>query len=1128
MTVSHAYSADDIAAILGRPAPTTEQREIIEAPLENMLVVAGAGSGKTETMASRVVWLIANGHALATDVLGLTFTRKAAGELSHRISSRLQDLADAGIRPDPDGPLDVHGDDQSALTVSTYHAFAGRIVEEHGLRLGIEPDTRLLTEAAAWQLAHDVVTSYDGPMDAIGSAESTVTTAVVALAGEMAEHLCDLGRLDEYYHDLAAHLDSLPAGATRARSAPARVRELRSLISARRQLLPVVAAYARAKRDHDAMDFADQVALAARLAADFPDVARDVRERHRVVLLDEFQDTSEAQMSLLRSLFAMPHPGARPAVPVMAVGDPHQSIYGWRGASATTLSRFPTLFAQAQGPAPVRHLSVSWRNDEAVLEVADALAAPLTQESTIPSRRLGARPGAAVGRVEAARWESSQVEAAQVAARIAGEWYDEQGRVRGISAAVLCRRRAQFAPMVEALQAQRLPVEVVGLGGLLSMPDVADVVALLSVVADPGRGDRLMRLLTGPAYRIGAADLDGLAAWSRQLRRREHDASGTSRVQAGPDPAGIVEALAALPPSDWTGPEGERIGLTARTRLRELAGVVSRLRALSGAGVADLVVEAERALGVDVELLSRPEVPPEGARVYLDAFAETAASFQQTVDRATLGGFLAWLDVAAVRERGLEAPAAEVSDTAVQVLTIHAAKGLEWDVVAIPGLVEGAFPSSSATVSTYRDERWVVSPIRDKGWCVGLERLPYDLRGDRRGLPVLSWQTAVDLAGLDAALARFADDGGRRVVAEERRLAYVAVTRARHLALVSAPVWSEATTPRVTSRFLAEIVDDPALAESVAVTQWTSMPSPGPDGRAVHPGTGAVSGMSWPADPMASRRSLVRPAAELVRDEWARLPQDPRMRSAEIEQEIRRGAAAGSDVDLQIVALVEEVRLRRDRDRRVIVDLPAHLSASSLIGLYDDEKRFAERLRRPMPAAPATRARAGTAFHAWVEEHYQRATIWDVDDLPGGADSEELVDLSAAKARFLASEWAHLVPLEIELAVETFIGGLAVRGRIDAVFEDHRRQGGRDAGQVTPVVVVDWKTGRPPTGRAARVAAVQLGVYRLAYARLREIPVTAVRGAFYYVATGETVFPELPDEAELVKAVEGVGMAGPS
>ena len=230
-------------------------------------------------------------------------------------------------------------------TVSTYHAYAGRIVREHGLRLGVEPESRLLTEAAAWQVAHEAVVAWDGPMEGVEKAESTVTTAVVDLAGEMAEHLVDADALAAHLDEVVATLEAVPKGeGTRKRSHP--MRGVVGVLRERAAVVPLVRSYHALKRSRDAMDFADQMALAARIATLVPQVGAAERGRFKAVLLDEFQDTSEAQLQLLRALFV----AAGEPVPVTAVGDPHQSIYGWRGASSTTLDRFRTDFRDDAEP----------------------------------------------------------------------------------------------------------------------------------------------------------------------------------------------------------------------------------------------------------------------------------------------------------------------------------------------------------------------------------------------------------------------------------------------------------------------------------------------------------------------------------------------------------------------------------------------------------------------------------------------------------------------------------------------------------------------------------------------------------------------------------------------------------
>ena len=186
--------------------------------------------------------------------------------------------------------------------------------------------------------------------------------------------------------------------------------------------------------------------------------------------------------------------------------------------------------------------------------------------------------------------------------------------------------------------------------------------------------------------------------------------------------------------------------------------------------------------------------------------------------------------------------------------------------------------------------------------------------------------------------------------------------------------------------------------------------------------------------------------------------------------------------------------------------LPAALSVSSLVELGRDPDAAVRRLRRRLPMRPDPHALLGTAFHDWVQRFYGAERLFDLDDLPGAVDGqlarEDAESLAELQAAFMASPWAARTPVDVEVPFDMVIGGTVVRGRIDAVFED-----------ADGATVVDWKTGDPPdTPEAKRHAAVQLAVYRLAWAALRGVPADSVRAAFHYVRSGQIVEPEsLPD-----------------
>lgn len=1154
-------SARDIAELLGRPSPTDEQVAVIEAPLEPVLVVAGAGSGKTETMAARVVWLIANELVAPEEVLGLTFTRKAAAELTQRVQSRLAQLARAQGRAT--SGLDL----LARPTVATYNAYAAALVADHGLRLGIEPGSRLLGEANQWQLAAQVVESW---ADDLGTdkAVSTVTGAVLALSGELGEHLLPVDEARDALVDVVARLDALPLGPRQKK----RTKEIQGLIDSvaeRSRLLDLVDEYRRRKRVADALDFGDQIAFAAELARSVPAVGATERSRFPVVLLDEYQDTSYAQVELLAGLFGGGHA-------VTAVGDPHQSIYGWRGASASGLARFGERFRTRGGaPAAVRYLSTSWRNDAAVLAAANVAAAPLRERARhtgtgVDVPPLDLRPGAGTGAVRAHVAATSEEEAEAAAEFVAERWRRATRRDGSdrVTAAVLCRARSQFAAVEVALRRRGLPVEVVGLGGLLSTPEVVDVVALLEAVHDPSRGDSLLRLLTGPRVALGAADLHALGSWASDLARADgarpgdrtvapdmapdmapeevpEDADGDAPVVVEGDVVdhrSIVDALDDLPAPGRPARDGRVLSAAGHGRLTALARLLRELRGLTYLSLPELVVAAERALGLDVEVataqvLADTLTPVAGAgaglgaaagvslrgREHLDAFRDVAASFAQSADVATLGAFLAWLGVAGDQERGLDMPVREPDPDAVQVITAHAAKGLEWDVVAVPGLVDGVFPSQAESSQGRLDS----------GWLTDVSALPYHLRGDAPDLPEFTWAEAADTKDLAARRDQFRADSGAHRLAEERRLAYVAFTRARRELFLTAHWWGTGSTPRRVSPFLAELVESGV----VDAGGWADQPDPA----AGNPRDAEEHAAPWPAPEQAADAAPVAgagtepDAASGTGDAEGPTPRDVLRASAARVDAARADAgraqdggaptgvlrdASGRDLVLLAGTLLTE---RGERGARE-VELPAHVSASGLVRLAGDRDGFALQLRRPVPQEPTVHARRGTHFHEWVERFFTSSSLVDVDDLPGAEDGEIApdVDLETLRQRFTESPWASRTPLAVEVDVETPVGGVMLRSRIDAVFPDDDAPPPAE-GEPPAVVVVDWKTGHEPRDAGARSAReVQLAVYRLAWSRYTGLPLDRVSAAFVYVASATTVRPRrLLDESELEALVRG-------
>ncbi|UXA15041.1 ATP-dependent helicase [Mycobacterium sp. SMC-8] len=1074
------YSPAELSTALGLFEPTDEQAAVISAPPGPLVVIAGAGAGKTETMAARVVWLVANGYARPGEVLGLTFTRKAAGQLLRRVRARLARLAGAGLML-PAGSADLADD---PVTISTYHAFAGNLLRDFGLLLPAEPDTRLLGETELWQLAFRVVCEHPAALDTEKSPAS-ITDMVLRLAGQLSEHLVDTAQLRDTHVELERLVHHLPAGRYQRDRGPSQwLLRMLATQTERTMLVPLIDALHQRMRQERVMDFGMQMASAARLAAQCPQVGEQLRQRYRVVLLDEYQDTGHAQRVALSSLFGG---GADDGLALTAVGDPIQSIYGWRGASATNLPRFTTDFPLADGsPAPTLELRTSWRNPPEVLHLANEVSVEARRRS-VSVRALQPRPGAEPGSVRCALLTDVEAEREWVAEQIASRWH--AGSASGgaaPTAAVLVRRNVDAGPMADALTRRGVAVEVVGLAGLLAVPEVSDVVAMLRLAADPTAGAAAVRVLTGPRWRLGARDVAAL--WRRAVTLVDAggpapDAVSTTAgivAQLGPDAdaACLADAICDPGPAAAYSPQGH-------ARIVALGRELTALRAHLDSPLPELLAEVRRVLGIDTEVrAAQPVSAGWSGTEHLDAFADVVADFASR-GATTVSALLAYLDTAEQVENGLAPAEVTVSADRVQILTVHAAKGLEWQLVAVPHLSARIFPSTA-------------SP---RTWLTDAADLPPLLRGDcaavsEHGVPVLDTSDVSDRKGLSDKIYDHKRSLDQRRTDEERRLLYVAITRAEDTLLVSGHHWGATESkPRGPSTFLTELKDviDASIADGTpcgTVDIWTDAPADGES----NPLRDRVVEAVWPEDPLGGRRAHTDRGAQLVASAMsAESPPDP-------TPDVHEWAA---DVD----ALLAE---RERAARRPVRPLPQQLSVSAMVELGRDPEAVAARLQRRLPRRPDAQALLGSAFHDWVQRYFQAEKLFDLDDLPGAvdADRDDRGELEELQNAFVVSPWAARTPIDVEVPFDMMIGARVVRGRIDAVFAD-------DDGGVT---VLDWKTGElPPTEEELRHNAVQLSVYRLAWARLHDCPLSSVRAAFHYVRSGRTVIPDhLPDEDELI------------
>lgn len=1123
-------SALQIAAALGQPAPTAAQQRVIEAPPTPALVVAGAGSGKTETMSGRVVWLVANGHVRRDEILGLTFTRKAAGELAERIGARLavidefgrrgllvhvpeivssgalapveaaETAARAAVRARVLDELAVRFDtgwdaaapraaDQMLIRprVSTYNAFADSIVREHAARIGRDPDVAMLSQAASWMLAREVVLRADLPqLEDIELSVATVVDAVQRLAGDSLDHRADLGRAERIAQEHARAFEPYRSNGDVAKAA--------DNLLALPTLTALVRDYIAEKQRRGVLDFADQVSGAFDIVESSPDVRAGLREQHRVVLLDEYQDTSVIQTQFLSAVF-------RDSA-VMAVGDPHQSIYGWRGASADNLYAFARTFAEEHG-ARSYSLMTSWRNDSAILDIANRMLRPL-QRPGLDVPPLEPRPGAGRGDVSVRYPLTVHDEAAEVAEWFAQRRAAHRDQAKPHTGAILFRSKRHMQTFAEALAARGVPHRILGLGGLLATPEVVDVVATLRVIHDPNAGSALIRLLVGPRFGVGVADMGALRDLAGELSRRDSgltplpdDLRDRIRSSRGADEAvSIVDAVDVVRglPDDYRLIAG--ITPQGRARIRAAGEMLERLRRASGQAIPELIRLIEIELRLDIELAANEtRGPARIAATQLRAFADEVRTFLAADERGSISSLLAWLDKAETTDELMPRPEPPEPGV-VQLLTIHGSKGLEWDAVAVVRMVEGELPSR---------------PTDTSGWF-GFGVLPFALRGDSAALPTFSWTAPIEdepdpakrlkvgIASLTSksktapgAITVFKDAYREYQQQEERRLAYVAVTRARTDLLLTGAHWAGQSRPREAGPYLREAFEVLGI-DSVAAIDADENPYEGEGKTTV-----------WPLDPLGARRRRVEAAVSEVRAALEAPPAEP---SPQIER------------------LLAE---RAERQRGVRADPPTRVPASRFKDYVTDFAGTVRALARPMPERPYRQTRLGTLFHSWVEHRSglvgagpsADAALWDSDDEWGSDDeqpvwgdvsAEDDADLRVLREIFERSEWADLAPIAVEIEIDFALtapgsdAGHIVICKLDAVY--------RRADRGDRIEIVDWKTGRAPGNAAEKdERMLQLALYRLAYHRRFGVPLEEIDVALYYVADdlvirGDRVYSE--------------------
>lgn len=1026
--------------------PTQEQWRAISYPLEPFVLVAGAGSGKTSVMAARVIFLAMAAQGLVeTDhpgvspgnVLCLTFTNKATENLRIRVRRALTTL---------------HLDEGEEPEILNYHGFAAQVIERHGMLAGIEPGQRIINPAQRAELAARVLDTMT--FEHLHTRwQPSIVTSILTLDEQLQNHLVEP---DEVVEHVQGKLDRLAA---------ARSKEPYQAALERIELAEAVRRFRVLKAELGVIDFGDQIGHAVRVLTQHPEVGLAYQERFLAVLLDEYQDTNHAQAVLMASTFGHGHP-------VTAVGDPDQNIYAWRGASLHNLLRFPQDFPRSDGtPAEKLPLYTNFRSGARILAAADRIISDLPAEQRAdPEKELRPWEPNGPGEVAVAQYEHEVAEAEAIAGRIESL---HAGGLPWRDVAVLCRSHRLYEPLQLAFAERGVPAEFLGLTGLIKMPEVIEVLAYARAASNPEESVALARILTGPRYRVGPRDIARVAAWARSSDHALRARLRERRAQLDEDlpedtPFLIAEALEHLDEVRGLSEEG-------RERLQRFGVELAGLREAARRPVAEFLAEIVRRTGLLAELEAEVDtVLAASKRRNLVAFLDQIHAFQPLEGELTLRAFLDHVD--AIEDDREWAPVQPSDEDSVKVLTVHSAKGLEFDTVFVPGLAKGLFPN----------DRVQHNPAR-RGSSLDVE-----LRRDRDILPTF-----------DGTMSAFTDALRKQEEYEERRTAYVALTRAKRRLYTSSAIWyGEKLLAKKVGAFLIQLI---GWARQTGQAQVT-IEGAEPERDDLNPLAGYRQAFvrPWPGP------ALREEADELFPQGWRRAAVD--------------AAAAGRVPEdlLERVELPAFESLRAERrtlaahlvEREAdVADQPSSPRSVTVSGVIDYgrcPKRFYWTVVRPLPRFSGPAARIGTEVHAWIERTSSGQTsLLELEEAPDLAPEEltgEPGKIERLRQAFLASRFGDMVPLHAERPFLLPVQGCFVGGRIDAIY------GAPDG----PWEVVDYKTGKRP-GKDDPLARAQLDLYALACIDVWGKRPEDLTLTYLYLGTGEEVSHTV-DDADVVRS----------
>ena len=1032
------YTSLQIARMLGsKYAPTSEQVKIIEAPLDGaLLVIAGAGAGKTEVMSSKILYMTLNNLVLPNEILALTFANKAKQELEDRIRARL-----SKVRRATSDEINYFDEEFLFPHVATYNSFASNIVRNYGYKIGLSPLARLINDAEIMQILNAIVNGWQNDFES-DMPISQIPQNVYYIYQKISEHDLEIEDVEKYFNDLAISINNNSSSKGKPKIT-AEIKNIVDKIQNRKYILPFVQAYMQYKKNYNLLDFADQIRYACKIVSDFPEVVEQLRNKYKVVLLDEYQDTSVSQIQLLSTIFKDHN--------VVAVGDPKQAIYGWRGASLGAVEDFAKKFAD-KNSVRFMSLSISWRNSSRILDYANVISQPLQYEfhDDFKMPILRSKPNAPVGQIHVINGIDPQDSFENIAKYVKEYKRSEQ------TLAIICRRKSSFLAIQKELTKQGIKSQKIGLDGLLMQKVIRDLLAFLKISIDSQNAKYLIRIFDN--LNIGVNDMHVFYQWSQYLSEKLTGSRGN---------LSIIDCLEMLPEVGWhekNDSSEHGISDLAIERMIYIRDCLRNIRNNFNNSIEWQLKNVINICGLETQVQVTDDEEQYQA---LNTIVELARDFENNREfsefesmlndeNMKLKAFLDWLDmVDQVNEKiDIFTPKAD-SDT-VQIMTIHAAKGLEWDIVVVPEMVECVFPSfnNSKLFQKFGSEK--IDPRQTKysvsGWLTDMSDLPYALRKDKDYLPDFDLLQYCQEETSSNYIKEYKKQIGDYYLLEEARLAYVAFTRAKQTLVLSSFYYNtNSQNRRVQSRYIftalneCKTITEPLEKYFIPYEQiqentisrntlsyWprldyekflrdtlnnTVLKENNKDlnengifsNNFVNANTDIVNeidvlaNVDWRRYEFPNNYSFLKKYADYSLEDLEKEVEDEFGKNSIDASKISIGDVSRETSDFgkdrntfvkesfddysnifndkrKAISLIDEIKILLEEKNRSLDNeeykLPNKIATTSVISRFANKEDYIKNIKRPVPKKPSDRARLGVLFHEWVQLHE-----WDNDIL---------------------------------------------------------------------------------------------------------------------------------------------------